>query len=297
MSYQDRVNRIESRPIAELSSPRFRDISRKLMQKQRELIIAEREVASTERRIASLEKKIKMRRSISLWARIAAGKIARFEKEVMQFKIHLRTLRDNQERLGGKTQIDLGEYNQNAYQELRCAFNDLLACERIWVLIEEKFGVQYRSTAQSTVERRNVLLGHERFGAVHSEHDAYFIANAKGSRLWLYPKVLAVAEGHEQVALIDLREVMLKFSLTLFHEDGSVPSDTSVKGQTWRFANKDGSPDRRFAKNFPVPIVRYATLHFTSPTGLNEAYMFSNPEKVKRLVAAFRNHVGFLTGD
>jgi hypothetical protein len=64
------------------------------------------------------------------------------------------------------------------------------------------------------------------------------------------------------------------YDTVAFHEDGSVPSDSRVVGHTWLKANKDGSPDRRFADNYQIPIAEYG-LRITSGTGLNEEYMVS----------------------
>ena len=61
-----------------------------------------------------------------------------------------------------------------------------------------------------------------------------------------------------------------------FHENESVPSDSRVVGHTWLKANKDGSPDRRFADNYQIPIAECGRLRITSGTGLNEEYMVSS---------------------
>lgn len=47
-------------------------------------------------------------------------------------------------------------------------------------------------------------------------------------------------------------------------------------GHTWKKANKDGSPDRRFANNYEIPIVAYGGIRITSKGGLNEEYLISN---------------------
>jgi len=47
-------------------------------------------------------------------------------------------------------------------------------------------------------------------------------------------------------------------------------------GYTWKKANKDGSPDRRFANNYQIPILAYGGIRLTSKSGLNEEYLISN---------------------
>ena len=77
-------------------------------------------------------------------------------------------------------------------------------------------------------------------------------------------------------ALIDVRELQIRFSQSNFIEEEGVPDDSEVIGQTWKKANKDGSRDRRFAGNYQIPVARYAEIELRSPTGLYEVYQFSS---------------------
>jgi hypothetical protein len=63
---------------------------------------------------------------------------------------------------------------------------------------------------------------------------------------------------------------------TTFIEAGYRPSDSEQVGTTWRFVNKSGGPDRRFANNRQIPILQYAELCFHSDSGLNETIQVSN---------------------
>jgi hypothetical protein len=86
-------------------------------------------------------------------------------------------------------------------------------------------------------------------------------------------------------ALIDVREVNVAFSITRFIEEEALPSDAEVIGRTWKKANKDGSPDRRFANNYEIPIVRYGELRLKSATGINEAYLLSDAAAAEAFAA------------
>ena len=89
---------------------------------------------------------------------------------------------------------------------------------------------------------------------------------------------------------MSLNEVLLKYAPAQFIETEAVPSDTQVVGETWENVNKDGSPDRRFARNSKIPIVQYGQLLFTSVAGLNEEFQFSNAHKAGAFWAAFEAH-------
>lgn len=60
-----------------------------------------------------------------------------------------------------------------------------------------------------------------------------------------------------------------------FIEEDSVPRDAKVINHTWRYVNKNGTPDRRFNNNRQIPICLYEELWFNSPTGLNEMIQVS----------------------
>ena len=54
--------------------------------------------------------------------------------------------------------------------------------------------------------------------------------------------------------------------------------------------NKDGSPDRRFANNYRIPVAGYGGMTLKTDSGLNEEYQFSNAESVSRFAEVFTNY-------
>lgn len=62
-----------------------------------------------------------------------------------------------------------------------------------------------------------------------------------------------------------------------FIESEAVPKDTQIVGQTWKYVNKSGGPDRRFRDNRQLPICLYGRLELSSASGLNTVLMYSNP--------------------
>jgi hypothetical protein len=79
----------------------------------------------------------------------------------------------------------------------------------------------------------------------------------------------------------------------VFVDADGVPSDSEVIGRTWQYVNKNGGPDRRFAHNPQIPIVRYGELILKSPSGLNVVLQCSN---VGHAVAFHSGLEAYLTG-
>jgi DNA polymerase-3 subunit epsilon len=71
-------------------------------------------------------------------------------------------------------------------------------------------------------------------------------------------------------------------------ETGRTPQDAQQVDHTWLHVTKSGQPDRRYRDNPALPVMQYATLHFTSASGLNEKYMVSNPAAAAAFAQAYQ---------
>jgi len=104
-------------------------------------------------------------------------------------------------------------------------------------------------------------------------------------QLYLFPDHIIVYEGR-RVGAVGYAELRAQVSSDNFREDGQVPSDAQVLGSTWRYVNKNGTPDRRFASNREIPIVQYGDFALASDTGLREQYQCSRLEAAQLFAQA-----------
>jgi Protein of unknown function (DUF4236) len=89
---------------------------------------------------------------------------------------------------------------------------------------------------------------------------------------------------------IEYRDLDVKDSTTRFIEEGGVPSDSQVVDWTWRYTNKGGGPDRRFANNSRIPVVQYGEIHLRSASGLHLVMQVSDPNKLERFATGLREY-------
>jgi DUF1707 SHOCT-like domain/Protein of unknown function (DUF4236) len=68
---------------------------------------------------------------------------------------------------------------------------------------------------------------------------------------------------------------------TRFIEEGRVPRDAVRVGTTWKYANVGGGPDRRYKNNRELPILGYAELELSTPSGLWWTLQCSNLNAAK----------------
>lgn len=166
-----------------------------------------------------------------------------------------------------------------AYGGVIRAFDALRACQRVWDVTGERRTDRRRERtgAGRALSKVQVSLEFADGGIVVSQTRIPRLGNANGEELMFFPAFVLMPRADGAFALVDLHDIDLRFEYVQFHEDEEVPSDSQIVSRTWLRVNQDGSRDRRFAENREIPICQYAELRIVSKTGLEEAYMFSNP--------------------
>lgn len=224
--------------------------------------------------------------------------IAELEQSIPEAEAEIERLVEWQ----GSTHIDISfetsEAAQRAYGVLVRAFEALKASKAIWDITSDRDTnrVIERSAASRTVNRRPVKLDFASSDLVRFTGRAMQFENINGEDILIYPGIVLMPRADGAFALIDLREIELSFHAVQFVEQEQVANDAQVVGQTWAKVNKDGTPDRRFAHNYQIPIVLYGRLMFTSPGGVQEEYQFSNVHAAGDFSRAFDAYKSALSG-
>lgn len=198
-----------------------------------------------------------------------------------------------QERLSRlATEFDLPENLKDSFGRICDALAALSHSQRIWdtvsVIATDRF--RERTTAAQSIQRRPVAVSLGSCELIESSVKVPRLMNANGGELFLYPAFILYFVSSQSFALLDIRDLRLDYNSVSFIEEEAVPADAELIGHTWKKANKDGSPDRRFANNYQIPILKYGDIRFTSNSGLNEAYMISHAALAERFADAFTNY-------
>jgi Bacterial SH3 domain len=198
-------------------------------------------------------------------------------------KVHAAelTLASVQQRLAGcsvEINFAFDQPTLNAFAAFVRCFEALSKSQKIWDVTASVLANRFveRTIANQHVTRKPVTLGISRSEIIVTDHNALCLTNANGNDIYVYPGFVMIPSLSKDFALIDVRELQVKFSQMSFIEEEGVPSDSEVIGETWKKTNKDGSRDRRFAGNYQIPIAKYAEIEFRSASGLYEVYQFSN---------------------
>lgn len=161
------------------------------------------------------------------------------------------------------------------YEHVLSAFEGLRSCRASWRVLASGrvLDGRYNAGAGETLKRKTASLGTGGVKHVKCNIDVPWIA-AGSNRFYFYPDRIFIVSG-KQVAVCTYESLVVGARLTRFIEPDGVPSDSSVVGHTWRFVNKNGSPDRRFKDNRQIPIAQYEELQLSSAQGIQELYQFS----------------------
>jgi hypothetical protein len=206
-------------------------------------------------------------------------KISHKKQTILNLEGDINTLKSEYEKHQLGLDISLTDRLEAAFGALDDKFSEIMSTKKVWDVTtsQRTDRVVERTTANSRIERQSVALKRADNSKILCDYKALHFENANGGDLNIFPQFMFI-EHNSDFALIDILDIDIHYTLVSFIESENVPSDTEIVDHTWAKANKNGGRDKRFADNYQIPVVQYGELHFTSKSGINEVYMFSNPE-------------------
>ena len=106
------------------------------------------------------------------------------------------------------------------------------------------------------------------------------LMNASGHMFYLYPHFLLYVAGRRNTIAMPYMELGLRYREGSYAlpEDKKTPRDADIIGYSYKYANKDGSPDKRVADNPSTPKISTGKLKSDE---YDIEYMFSNQGAVE----------------
>ena len=176
-----------------------------------------------------------------------------------------------------------------AHAALVAAFEAMARCGTVWRIDDhaEVDSAAERTVATAAVLRRPVRLTIADADEVRSAWPALSF----GDGLFLYPGFLL-----DGLHAIDVRDLRVTAAVGAFVEDQVLPCDVELLPPTWSKVNRDGSADRRFRDNAPLPVARYGELLMRGPRDAAWAWMTSAPAPASAFAKAFDDHAWAFAG-
>jgi hypothetical protein len=167
---------------------------------------------------------------------------------------------------------DLDTDTETAFKALYDGLMRIRACGAVWSVMTQQANSDYKHNAGATslLQRQPATI---RDGPVPflKTNVAIPCLVLHRDALYFFPDRIFIANA-AGVGAVSYQDFQTRAQIGRFIEDGSVPRDATQVDSTWRFVNKNGSPDRRFANNRQLPILAYQDILFASQTGVR-AYL------------------------
>nr|WP_254209323.1 DUF4236 domain-containing protein [Burkholderia multivorans] len=170
---------------------------------------------------------------------------------------------------------DFDDVAAQTYEHFLTAFEALRGCRSAWRILAsgQVLDGRYNAGAARTLKRKSATLGMGGIRHVKCNIDVPCL-EAGRNLFYFYPDRFFIVSGRH-VAVCTYDSLDIRTQPTLFIEEEQVPSDSHVVDHTWRFVNKNGTPDRRFKNNQQIPIAQYEELRLFSAQGIQECFQFS----------------------
>jgi Protein of unknown function (DUF4236) len=191
--------------------------------------------------------------SLIAWALLVAGLCI----SVAAVIVH----RKNAEKRTSRLIYDLSEKDGQTFALVTQALEHLSRSHRIWRIESRSCDVDWKRNAGAAylVNRKYVRVCTELPARVEANVTVKCLDLASLKVYFLPDMLLILSNG--RYGSIAYRDFKVEEAVTNFIEDDGLPADATVVGQTWRFVNKNGAPDRRFSNNRQLPIAEYGVLH------------------------------------
>lgn len=182
----------------------------------------------------------------------------------------------------------LNDTEKHTHQTLLTALKSLSESKRLWQI--NAFGNtndwKRNAGANQLINRSSSAVGR---GTPRTFRSNVEVANLKlaGETLYFLPDMIFVQQK-KSVGSVAYSSLTVADTLTQFRETDGVPSDSQQVGATWRYVNKNGSPDRRFNNNRQIPIALYGEVAMRSDSGLRVALMASSVDAARAFATGMR---------
>lgn len=157
-------------------------------------------------------------------------------------------------------------------------FAQITTCDKVWRITctSKVIDTKYSGGAGITVKRNPCITSSKTPFPFKSKVNAATFKLGKETLVFL-PDKLIILQG-SKVGALNYEDITTHTSKTQFNETERVPKDAMIIGQTWKYVNKNGGPDKRFKDNRRIPICLYGEITLKSETGLNTDLMFSRSD-------------------
>jgi hypothetical protein len=183
--------------------------------------------------------------------------------------------------------VDLNYNFDNEYKDyyssINLFFSELANNDKLWVIENRYTNKNTRYSGGATTTSKRVLIKLEKKKAIYLNANVeYYGFEFQKKKFYFLPDRLLI-DDNTNICSLRYSEFQFAFDTVDFIEEEFSPADAEKISRTWKYVNKNGSPDKRFKDNYEIPIYKYGTMLLKSNNGLDILFYFSNYQKVQML--------------
>lgn len=183
----------------------------------------------------------------------------------------------------------LSEIEKDNFSALCNAFLMLRTSQKIWEITSTERVTALKSSASTSIARSEVSFATGYYKYLHSDYKIPLMTTKGGTRYFIYPRFILRGARIENIIIYPLRDIDVSYWSSRFLEEEGKPIDSKQVGSTYRYVNKDGGRDQRYADNPLIPILQYGNITIDP---LDLRFQFSNDQYASRFADAFNTYLG-----
>lgn len=211
--------------------------------------------------------------------------IPKTEEQLSVYQEQYKSAIEESEKLIIRIDEELSEQEKKNYLEFCNAFQELKRCKGHWIIMMTRQNDDLKSSARTTVSRAQVVFKNECFPYLESQYSIPVLPSTSIGSIYFYPRFVIYGSSLDMFEVYPMDRVSLTYKQSRFIEDGFWPSDAIRVGTTYKYVNKSGEPDRRFANNPQMPILLYGDIVIKP---FNETIEVSNCESARLFELAYQ---------
>lgn len=140
---------------------------------------------------------------------------------------------------------------------------------------------KYHSGANTVVNLKPLTMTHRCPRFMRTNIDICCINMFSEKLVFLPDKLLIIRSG--KIGAVNYDDIKISYSKRNI-TGAQVCSDSEIVGYTWKYVNRNGSPDKRFKDNKKLNICKCGEITLTSASGLNVIIVLSNNKVIDDLM-------------
>lgn len=166
-------------------------------------------------------------------------------------------------------EYDFDDESKWKYNKCVDALIRLKKCHKVWQITANRINLNKKAHSGAGISSFKEIVKIKNKAPFYIKSDIPVISiKLKKETLIFLPDKLIVSRK-TKVGAISYPDISIQVNCEKFIENGKIPKDSTVAGYVWKYANKNGGPDRRYSNNYQRPVCKYGVIRIQSTQGLN----------------------------